>query len=279
MRIIALIVAGCLCAAASAQEPVRVTITTDPVPADVNLLHNPGFEEVGADGIPVYWEYNTAAPDHIAFERSGDAHSGENCWRVTSDSQAWSGYLQQPVALEPVKSYRAWTWLRLAGGRYMMLLRGSVNAAGQAPTHFDERSELISTRNHWMAPLYFDPAHLQGPPPDQWLLRPQDFTAPEGLTSIRVWLGSYFRVADMAFDDTYLGPATCTLTLRVEADRPLKMIRVNDLLRGPAVYQTDDLPADTMLHEVVVEDARIAAGYRVFYDLGDGPVEVWIDAN
>jgi len=161
-----------LCAVAFAQQPARVTIATDPLPSAVNMLINPGFEQgVGEDGAPVGWRINTAAPEDFVFApidgRGGAARTGEVCWRVHTDSPAMSGYLQQNVAVEDDVQYRAWTWLRLRGGRYMMLLRGLVEPPDGAAYRFDQRTDIISTKNHWLAPLYLNPEHLQGPPADE----------------------------------------------------------------------------------------------------------------
>ncbi len=268
-----------LCAGACAQQPIRVTITTDPVPAEVNLLVNPGFEgETGDDGLPAGWHMNTAAPQNFAFERAGDARTGEWCYRVATDSPAMSGYLQQNVAVEAGRQYRAWTWLRLAGGRYMMLLRGTVQPPGQAPHRFDERTDIISTRNHWLAPLYLNPEHLQGPSPDEWLLMPLDITAPAGLGAVQMWLGSYFRACEMHFDDAYFGPATCTLSLRVEADAPLRAVTVQDVTSGRPILQADDLGGETTW-EHSAEAMPIADGYWVTVTTDEGEQRTFVLAN
>ncbi|MBD3292225.1 MAG: hypothetical protein GF393_04830, partial [Armatimonadia bacterium] len=198
-------IASCLLLASGvvlAQQAVTVTITTDPVPAEVNMLTNPGFEDgVGDDGAPVGWEINTASPENFTFEPIVNARTGATCWRVYTGTPAMSGYIQQNVPVEDDTEYRAWTWLRLEGGRYMMLLRGYVNPPGEASYRFDERTDIRSTKNHWLAPLYLNPEHLQGPPPDEWILMPMTITAPTGLGTVQIWMGSYFTASEMHFDD------------------------------------------------------------------------------
>jgi len=266
-------------AGALAQEPVaQIRITTDPVPAEVNLLKTPGFEQV-EDGFPVAWQQNTAGPEHFTYEVVGNARTGSSSFRLAADSGEFSGYVQQNVAIEPGREYRAWTWLRLAGGRYMMLIRGHITMPGEAATHFDERSELISTRNHWLAPLYLNPEHLQGPDPEEWVFRPQSFTAPEGLSAVQMWMGSYFRKAEMWFDDTYLGPGKCTLSLKVEAGQPLQQVWVRDVESGPAIYSSGKLEGNTKTHEAVLEDVPIADGYLVMFETREGRQQAWVLAN
>ncbi len=267
------------CGAGSAQQPVRVTITTDPVPAEVNMLTNPGFEgEIAEDGMPVGWQANTAAPESFTFERIGDARTGDWCCRVHTASPAMSGYIQQYVPVEADTQYRAWTWLRLEGGRYMMLIRGHVSPPGAAPWRFDERTDIISTRNHWLAPLYLDPEHLQGPPPDEWVLMPLDVTIPEGLATVALWLGSYFTASEMHFDDTYFGPASCTLSLSVESDSPIRDVRVRDVTMGPPVFR-DDAPGGVTEYEAIAPDVPIAGGYEVTVVTDAGETTEFVVAN
>lgn len=251
------------CAVALAQPAVTVTINTDPAPADVNMLRNPGFEEgVGQDGAPVGWQINTAAPESFIFEPIGDARTDEVCWRVHTDSPAMSGYIQQNVRVEDDTEYRAWTWLRLAGGRYMMLLRGLVQPPGAASYRFDERTEIISSKNHWLAPLYLNPEHLQGPPPDEWIFMPMTMTAPAGLGTVQVWLGSYFTASEMHFDDTFFGPARCTITLRIESDSPIRDVRLRDVTLGPPIFR-DDAAGGVTVYERAIPEMLIADAYQV----------------
>jgi hypothetical protein len=268
-----------ICAVAPAREPVQVTITTDPVPAEVNMLTNPGFEAgVNERGAPAGWEINTASPDNFTFEPIGDARSGEVCWRLHADSPSMSGYIQQNVAVEDDTEYRAWTWLRLKGGRYMMLLRGHVTPPGAAAYRFDERTDIISTRNHWLAPLYLDPEHLQGPPPDEWILMPMTITAPAGLGTVQVWMGSYFTASEMHFDDAYFGPATCELSLRLESMFPIRDVRVRDVAAGPPIFR-DDEPGGVTEYEATVSEMPIAAGYEVTVVTDAGESTQFVVAN
>jgi hypothetical protein len=272
-----------VCSVAAAQQPVRVTITTDPVPAEVNMLTNPGFEEgVAGNGAPIGWEINTAAPDDFTFEpiggRGSAARSGDFAWRVHTDSPAMSGYIQQNVRVEDDTEYRAWTWLRLAGGRYMMLLRGLVEPPDAASYRFDERTEIISTKNHWLAPLYLDPEHLQGPPPDEWILMPLDMTAPAGLGTVQVWMGSYFTASEMHFDDAYFGPARCVLSLSVESNSPIRDVRVRDVTMGPAIFH-DDSPGGVTEYQANAPDVPIAGGYEVTVVTDAGESTEFVVAN
>ena len=268
-----------VCGVALAQQPVTVTITTDPVPADVNMLTNPGFEEgVGEDGAPVGWEINTAAPEAFAFEPIGDAWAGDSCWRCHTASPAMSGYIQQNVAVEDDTQYRAWTWLRLQGGRYMMLLRGLVEPPDAAAYRFDERTDIVSTKNHWLAPLYLNPDHLQGPPVDEWILMPMTITAPAGLGRVQVWMGSYFTASEMHFDDAYFGPATCTLTVSVDSDSPIRDVRVRDVTMGPPIFR-DDAPGGVTEFEATAEDMPIAGGYLVTVVTDAGESTEFVVAN
>ncbi len=250
------------CALALAQRPARVTIGTDPLPSAVNMLINPGFEEgVGEDGAPVGWRVNTAAPEDFIFEPT-DGRVGEVGWRVHADSPAMSGYLQQNVAVEDDVQYRAWTWLRLRGGRYMMLLRGLVNPPDGAPYRFDERTDTISTKNHWLAPLYLNPAHLQGPPADEWILMPMTIAAPAGLGNVQVWIGSYFTASEMHFDDTFFGPANCTVTMTIASDSPIRKVRLMDLTSGRPIFR-DDAAGGVATWERAIPEMPIADAYRV----------------
>jgi len=267
------------CSVVFAQQPVRVTITTDPVPADVNMLTNPGFEDgVTEDGAPIGWQINTAAPEDFVFEPVGDARSGETCWRLHTDTPAMSGYIQQNVPVEDDTEYRAWTWLRLRGGRYMMLLRGLVQPPGEASYRFDKRTDIISTKNHWLAPLYLDPEHLQGPPPDEWILMPLDITAPAGLGTVQVWMGSYFTQSEMHFDDAYFGPAKCTLSLNIDSDAPIRDVRVRDVTMGPTIFR-DDAPGGVTEYEATVADMPIAGGYIVTVVTDAGESTEFVVAN
>ena len=251
-----------LCAVAFAQQPARIAIATDPLPSAVNMLINPGFEQgVGEDGAPVGWHINTASPEDFIFEPT-DARAGEASWRLNATSPAMSGYLQQNVAVEDDVRYRAWTWLRLRGGRYMMLLRGLVEPPDAAAYRFDERTDIVSTKNHWLAPLYLNPEHLQGPPADEWIFMPMTITAPAGLGSVQVWMGSYFTASEMHFDDAFFGPANCTVTLTIESDSPIRDVRLRDLTLGPAIFR-DKAAGGVTTYERAIPDMLIADAYQV----------------
>lgn len=274
-----LILIALAAAAGLAQPAVRVTITTDPVPSEVNLLRNPGFEDgVDETGAPIGWEINTAAPDDFTFEPIGDARSGEYCWRVNTDSPGMSGYIQQNVAVQDDTEYRAWTWLRLRGGRYMMLLRGLVQPPDAAPYRFDERTEIVSSKNHWLAPLYLNPQHLQGPPDDQWILMPMTITAPAGLGNVQVWIGSYFTASEMHFDDTYFGPARCTISLKVESDSPIREVRVRDLTLGPPIFRDSAVGALTS-YQCEIPEMLLADAYQVSVVTAAGEWTELVQAN
>ncbi|NLO08030.1 MAG: hypothetical protein GX131_19585 [candidate division WS1 bacterium] len=268
-----------ICAAAYAQQAPVVTITTDPVPAAVNMLTNPGFEQgAGEDGAPVGWQINTAAPEDFTFEPIGNARTGEVAWRVNTDSPGMSGYIQQNVPVADDTEYRAWTWLRLQGGRYMMLLRGLVQPPDGAAYRFDQRTEIISTRNHWLAPLYLSPEHLQGPPPDEWILMPLTITAPAGLGTVQVWLGSYFTASEMHFDDTYFGPARCTVTLGIESESPIRDVILRDMTSGRPIFR-DDAPGGVTTYQTTVPEAPIADAYYVVLQTAAGEHAELVLAN
>ncbi|MFO8079110.1 MAG: hypothetical protein R6V07_02285, partial [Armatimonadota bacterium] len=161
---------------------------------------------------------------------------------------------------------------------YMMLLRGLVQPPGEAAYRFDERTDIISTKNHWLAPLYLNPEHLQGPPPDEWILMPLDMTAPEGLGTVLVWMGSYFTASEMHFDDAYFGPGRCTLSVSIESESPIRDVRVRDVTMGPPIFR-DDTPGGVTEYEAAAPDVQIAGGYQVTVVTDAGESTEFVVAN
>jgi len=91
---------------------------------------------------------------------------------------------------------------------------------------------------------------------------PLTITAPAGLGSVQVWLGSYFTASEMHFDDTFFGPANCTVTLTIESDSLIRDVRLRDVSLGPAIFR-DDAAGGVTRYERAIPDMLIADAYRV----------------
>ncbi len=82
-----------------------------------NLLPNPGFEVVGADGLPEGWKVRDAAPTAVTWAVTTEEkqfHGGQQAIRGTSTTTGEGGLTAQ-VALKPNTRYRLAGWVKTIG--------------------------------------------------------------------------------------------------------------------------------------------------------------------
>ncbi len=119
---------------------------------------------------------------------------------------------------------------------------------------------------------------MQGPPVDEWILMPLTITAPEGLETVAVWLGSYFTASEMHFDDTYFGPAMCEVALSIDSDSPIRDVILRDVTGGRPIFR-DDEPGGVTEYEATVSEMPIADGYQVTVETDAGEYTQFVVAN
>jgi hypothetical protein len=135
----------------------------DALSSAVNLLNNPGFEELDSSGMPVGWEvYNQP----IADDNDGQVHSGQ--FALRSDGE--ENFLYQEV---PVNSGHLYT--------FGMWVRSDVDAQ-LARQQIMWRDENLATVLLSFEPVYTDRT---------WRWVEMSVSAPEGARSARIYVTSH----------------------------------------------------------------------------------------
>lgn len=92
--------------------------TSDAPAEEQNLLPNPGFEEVDAEGLPIGWtdlrHYSGAGPDRITFRAVEGGRSGSTCLEIQCAEFTDSG-VATTVRLEPGSRYRLSGFVKTVG--------------------------------------------------------------------------------------------------------------------------------------------------------------------
>jgi hypothetical protein len=150
------------------------------------LLVNPGFEEVGDNGIPTGWkQYGGGAPES-KLETSEDAHSGERSARLIDTGpeerdQRYAIGLQQDVPVEAGKLYVLSGWVKA--------LARNNDGAFSVQLRFLPSNALVHTEP--IPPIGGD-----------WARVSIAGQAPEGATSARIYLYTmHFWTCEMLIDD------------------------------------------------------------------------------
>ncbi len=136
----------CLAATvAGASEAIQLkAVTIEPVRSNPNLLPNPGFERIAANGIPTSWLWSRRNTDATCTADHSVAHRGQTSLRLTSKTPFGahvygSLWLNQPIRLTEGKTYTFSASVRsgvsgavqLIGGDQWQI-RASVPATGKA---------------------------------------------------------------------------------------------------------------------------------------------------
>lgn len=87
-----------------------------------NLLPNPGFETLAADGLPEGWKRRdyrdlpaNATAEWKVVSGAGNTHGGEHAFQVTTHDQADTSFFAD-VPLKPKTEYRLSAWIKTHGG-------------------------------------------------------------------------------------------------------------------------------------------------------------------
>lgn len=127
---------GCLVALSSGAQPrhsetLRLTaIEASPLAVGRNLLDAYGFEDIGADGMPLGWEWDPRATDATCVSDDTEAHSGRRSVRITNGTPFGPhvyGMLLHPtpIRLEPGKVYTYSAWVKSEDPGQLGLITGS----------------------------------------------------------------------------------------------------------------------------------------------------------
>lgn len=90
--------------------PDSICTAQDLMPAGKNLIDNGSFEEI-EDGVPLDWETRTWSGDPVFEVETKDAHRGENCVKVHSQTGADASWSFE-VKLKPNTEYRLSAWVK-----------------------------------------------------------------------------------------------------------------------------------------------------------------------
>ncbi len=162
---------------------------SQPASAQENLLSNPGFEEVGDDGLPVGWaRYGGGVPESV-LEMTDDAHSGERAVRLidTGPEERDNRYaigVTQNVPVEGGKAYILSVWakaiarnnngamnlqLRFLPGNELtnVAITPAIGGdwerfvvAGEAPEDATSATVFIYTQHYWTTETLVDDVSL-----------------------------------------------------------------------------------------------------------------------
>ncbi len=162
---------------------------SQPASAQENLLSNPGFEEVGDDGLPVGWaRYGGGVPESV-LEMTEDAHSGERAVRLLDTGpeerdQRYAIGVTQNVPIEGGKAYILSVWAKAIARNHDQAMNLQLRfmpgnrltnvpvtppiggdweravVAGQAPEDATSATIYIYTQHYWTSETLIDDASL-----------------------------------------------------------------------------------------------------------------------
>ena len=175
-------------------------------PAGENRLKNADFARHEGDR-PADWKFMSARLDNFVYEWSPLGNAGPGCLHLKTHTAKMSGYWYQAIPVKPGEKIRVRCRVRTSGGKILLYLTGAVQPAGRQAYNFDERAQLSSMKNFFLAPDWIKREHLRGPSLDEWVPLEKVITIPEGMTALTVHVGSYFMEGEMWVDDFFAGPA------------------------------------------------------------------------
>lgn len=218
----------CVVACCAAAAAPHIVIDARGVPAGVNLIANPGFEE-GAGEWPDGWGWApNQPPPKIDRVWAQTALSGARSAGIVSESSSASAYWTQLVPVEPGRVYLLTCRVLLEDGTVLVRAYGQ-DAEGNALKGFDRRAYDRRRATHPLAPAYWKPEWIIDMTREPWA--PVDLvvdTRGEIVpASVSVQIGSYFAPGALLLDDVYFGPGTLTLSY-VVTGAPLARVRVLD---------------------------------------------------
>jgi len=129
-----------------ASEGIQLkSVAVEPLPANPNLLANPSFEQLDAQGTPTGWQWDRRNTDATCTTDQTTAHGGRQCLRITNGTPFGAhvyGMLwqKQPVKLTAGKPYTMSVWVKSDAPGTMNLIGGS---------QWQFRSPFYSTDGQW----------------------------------------------------------------------------------------------------------------------------------
>lgn len=224
LLIAALMSAGLVVGAWSA-SPVSMAWSIAPTHPEQNRLQNADFAQRGEDDLPAGWEFTTADPENFEVGWAEVGRSGPGSARIVTHTGRMSGYLVQTVPVTEGERLMVLAHVRLNRGVVLLWLTGSPVMPDGTRGRFDERFELPSAKQFFLAPTWIKREYLRGPDPERWVpvVRAIDIPAMEAL---RVGIGSYFARGEMFIDDAYVGPAQADLTIELTAQGQARIASV-----------------------------------------------------
>lgn len=120
-----------LLANASASDTIRLTkVTAEPIECKPNLVPNPSFEQVEANGIPTGWHWDRRNTDATCVVDTSAAHGGRQSLKITNGTPYGAhvyGMLSQaqPMRLTTGKTYTMSMWMKSDTHGSVSLIGGS----------------------------------------------------------------------------------------------------------------------------------------------------------
>lgn len=264
----------CACLGAALLLPImsvaaEVRITGIPSP---NRVKNPSLE-LGSQRQPAHWTFNTAQPENFTARWTGGARTGKYGLHVNAESGKMSGYWTQVVTVEPGRTYRFKGYYRLRGGRMLIWVNGAAALPDGTKVKVDRRFYAVSSRGHWLEPVFLPPEALSGPDPNAWLPFELDVKVPAPITRLTFSMGMYFTPGEVSFDDLWVGPAEMDLAVSVKAAPGERIEQVVIRTGKPAVvvFDSGPLPKVTTF-EKTLKAQPLDGNYEVEARLANGKI-------
>ncbi len=213
-----LVAVAAMAAAGTAHSagPVTMAWSVTPSRPEANRLGNADFSARGEAG-PAQWEFTTAMPENFEVGWSEMGRTAPGSAYIRTLTGGMSGYWIQTVPVTAGERLLVLAHVRLTGGTVLLWLTGSPLMPDGTRGRFDQRFELPSMKDFFLAPTWINPEYLRGPAPDRWMpvLRAIDIPA---MDALKVGIGSYFQRGEMWIDDMFVGPAQVDLTIDLAAN-------------------------------------------------------------
>jgi len=196
--------------------------------------------------------------------------SGAHSLYIRSRGNVHSGYWSQYVPVVGGRTYLVNVWAKIKNARVLVWLAGSYGDGRK----LDQRVYLLQGTAGYLIPVFLHPRYTADLSGDDWGLLSRTIDIPEGMTALRLSIGSYFGEGEMWFDDISVrempeSGAPVRVCVRPKA-KSIKRVHVYMQSTGDEIH-TGVLPQGARSYDRVFPNTDITReGYGLKVTFADG---------
>lgn len=198
-----------------------------------------------------------------------DGRSGTRSLYIRSRGNVHSGYWSQYVPVAGGKTYLVNVWAKIKNARVLVWLAGSYGDGRK----LDQRIYLLQGTAGYLIPVFLHPRYTTDLSGDDWGLLSRTIAIPQGMSALRLSIGSYFGEGEMWLDDISVrevpeSGAPVRVCVRPKA-RAIKRVHMYMQSTGDEIH-TDALPQGAQSYDKVLPNTDITReGYGLKVTFAD----------